>query len=163
MDEDVRNYMHRAGVWNEIMCLLGGDNERLHRAAVETMANMTMCSRGIERLKSESGDQDIRLFVMFAQSDDVPTQRASAAALAIASTDLDVATKISKHWKVDLSQLENKDGSAAPSGDRSSENKFNLTVFDVLLHSATTDSAVRERVKVILQNMKMHKIVANNT
>jgi hypothetical protein len=60
------------------------------------MTNLVMCELIQDRLRGDSGDQDIQYFIIFAQTDDVATQCAATGALAMLSQDPELAVKIAR-------------------------------------------------------------------
>jgi protein unc-45 len=48
-DEDMRSAMVRAGAWYEMLTLLGAENERIQRAALQCITNMVSCEAAIKR------------------------------------------------------------------------------------------------------------------
>jgi len=145
--------------------LLGSDNSQLQRAAVEALTDLVMCPRSIKRLQGENGDQDIRLFLLFSQDDDVRLQSAATGALAMVSNDPIIATKIAKYWMIDVkktnqnAQPDTSLQSESESGVAEQQNiadALQLNVLQVLMYGPTTDDNVRKRVSVILENMAAH-------
>jgi len=67
----------------------------LKRAALQCLTNLVPCEIAMERLRSpELGPQDILLFLVFAQVEDVASQSAATGALAMMSDDPDIAQNI---------------------------------------------------------------------
>ncbi len=100
-DSDVANAIMRAGGWHEMLTLLGADNERLQKAALQCMCNLVTSEAAILRLRGASGEAEVRLFVVFAQSDDREVQCAATGALAMIAHDEIIAKHIAKAWRID--------------------------------------------------------------
>ncbi len=93
--EELRNTLVAHGAWSEAMNLLASENERVQRVGVELLSNLVVCSKTFERL-AQDGDQDIKLFLMFAQSDDLHTRRAAAGALAMMCQEPRIAERVAR-------------------------------------------------------------------
>lgn len=94
MGPDLRDKIMVEKGWTELTMLLASENYRVQRAAVECLTNLVMCEKAMERLHSPAGEQDIRFFLIFSQTSDVPTQCAATGALAMISSDPVLALKI---------------------------------------------------------------------
>jgi hypothetical protein len=94
------------------------------------MCNLVMSEAAQKRLRSPAGAQDIKLLVLFANTDDAATQVAATGALAMLSGDAVIAASMGAYGAVDA--------------------------FVPLLAEQTTSREVRHRVNVCIQNMAAH-------
>jgi len=131
LEEDVRDRMFEAGVWSELMNVIASENFRVQKAALQALTNLVVCSKSIDRLASPSGDTDIKIFLLFAKTDDVEAQSAALGALAMMASDKTVAAKLP-----------------------------NLDVLPtVLVHCNSPDGDVRVRANAIMELLKRHGVL----
>ncbi len=104
MDVGMKEQIYAEHGWHDVLFVVGSENTQVQRAAVEALTNLvtcepamaryaappdraereplTLCVRARCRLASPGGDQDIKLFILFAQSDDAATVRAATVSAA---------------------------------------------------------------------------------
>jgi len=179
LGEGVCERLVELGAWSAVTALLTTDNTMLQRAAVEAMTNMVMCESSLERLKSEGGQTDLQMFLLFAQSEDEATRCAATGALAMISADPDIAVRIARTQLVSQETLEEaddeaneevaekkegkgegKDESASPASSPSPATKTKQhsrsgwLVLRALFEMPTLSPAVRARVNVAWKNIQ---------
>mmetsp|Transcript_20827 Transcript_20827/g.33554 ORF Transcript_20827/g.33554 Transcript_20827/m.33554 type:complete len:255 (+) Transcript_20827:757-1521(+) len=91
-DTQVRDYLVMNGAWSACINLLASENQQIQRVGIECMANLVVCEKSFERLKKS--EQDIKLFLLFAKSDDLKCQMAASGGLAMMSQDPDIAKEV---------------------------------------------------------------------
>lgn len=162
LDDDIKNRIVSDGGWAELMAVLGSDNYRVQRAAVECMANLSVCSKALDRLHTEGGTQDLKIILMFCNTDDVPTQSAATGALAMISDVPLLAEKIATteltSWvKTEDLEVDEELVGEVKSDESGESVEFTRTGLEVLLNlqlKATLDAGVRTRVNYALNNIQ---------
>ena len=97
MDMEVRERLYANKAWGILSKSLSSDNEMVQCAAVEALANLSGCDSAMKKLGSPSGEQDIRIFLLFAKDGgSLRAQIASLSGLAMMSFDENVAKSIAK-------------------------------------------------------------------
>ncbi len=70
-DPTLRAKIMNDGAWTELRSALGdSSNPLIHRAVMETMANLVMCEPALDLLMGPSGEQDLIFLLIFLQNDD---------------------------------------------------------------------------------------------
>jgi hypothetical protein len=92
--EEICTCMFKKGVWYTATMAMTCNNPHVQRSALEVQANMIACPEVIERLISDAGDTDLRIFLAFAKSEEEPSVLASTGALAMCSYYPEIAKKI---------------------------------------------------------------------
>lgn len=161
LSPEMRDKIVASEGWYHLTALLSSDNPRCQCAAVEAMCNLVECPKIIERLSSDVGEQDIKLLLMFAGTDDLPTQRAATGALAMASNVPEVAIRIAETVLTSY-VLEDEEGNNTE-GKRKEYSRNGCVVLATLSGNAELDPDVRVRVDYCVRNVSEALKARNRT
>ena len=93
-DDSIEACVMSEHVWSIVRSALGSSTVMLQRAAIECLSNLTMMPLILEKLEKDVSSEDIKLFVLFSKSDDVPSQLAALGALAMISSSNVIARRL---------------------------------------------------------------------
>lgn len=97
VSDDLRSRVVQADGWRIFRDLLFSDNEKVQRAGLEAMCNLTMAPEVIERFIEGRAELEIKVFISFSAAEDLAAARAASGALAMLSGAVDeVAVRIAK-------------------------------------------------------------------
>lgn len=94
VSEELRTRAVQAEAWRATRDLLFSENVMVQRAGLEAMCNLTMAPEIVERFTSEAGDNDLRIILAFAGTDDAKSQMAATGALAMLSEYVEVLPRL---------------------------------------------------------------------
>eukprot|EP00449_Zooxanthella_nutricula_P052413 CAMPEP_0198561148 /NCGR_PEP_ID=MMETSP1462-20131121/94978_1 /TAXON_ID=1333877 /ORGANISM="Brandtodinium nutriculum, Strain RCC3387" /LENGTH=960 /DNA_ID=CAMNT_0044292039 /DNA_START=57 /DNA_END=2936 /DNA_ORIENTATION=+ len=95
--DELRSRAVQGKAWSSCRDLLFSDNERVQRAGLEAMCNLTMAPEILERFAEGKCPLEIKVFISFSSSEDKGSAVASSGALAMLASCDEVAVQIAAH------------------------------------------------------------------
>lgn len=92
--EDLRRKIILEKGWSEFQYCLSSPNDLVQRAAVQALTNLVLDGTVVEKIATSDSQHDVKLFVAFCGSEDMPTVEAALGALAMISHVPEIAKKI---------------------------------------------------------------------
>lgn len=171
MNDKLRNRVVQEGGWASMQDLLVSDNVMVQRAGIECLTNLSTCSKATERLSSPSGMHDLTFFLIFAESDDLSSRLAATGALAMITSDEEIAKNlcalsvrtVKSSAMIAQENKEKKDKVADTDADDGDDDKtYARSALDVLvsvMQDPQQDQGVMQRMQVLFANLNQYKLL----
>jgi hypothetical protein len=155
VDDDVQAKIVKDGGWTTLNATMACDNPRVQCACVELAANLITCEKVVERLRSASGEQDLKILLMFCGTEDLPTQRAATGAIAMVTADPEVAYRVGTIVLTSYLQPDSEEEEGEADGDKTQREitRTGCEVLGELVSDMELDPDVRVRVDVCIENV----------
>jgi hypothetical protein len=151
LNEAVQAKIVTDGGWNDLTMLLSSENALVQCAAVECMANLCTSDKIIERLRSDAGQQDLKILLMFCGTEDVRTQTAATGAVAMISSDPETALRLANTSLTSTLAPESEEDEEGNREDERTYTRDGRQVLHDLITRPDLDPNVRVRVEAAIK------------